>query len=231
MTGSHVPIIAVPEHSAVGESASNARAERTVQMVENQQRVCETALESGLGAKVSCNHPVTRWLAEHCADIMNRISINKTGMPPCDELHGKKAIERRGELGEIVYYSTPKEGRAKLDLRWKVGVYLGHAWDSNGLFVGNTIGDVKKACSAVRVVEGAEQTHKSVQRVIGKPGNGSPIPDGEPTEHDIAGAADPQDLTLRMWTQSASRVPQNMKVPQVLNNLRKGSASKSQPAI
>ena len=166
-TATHQAVVAVPEHSAVGESASNARAERTVQMVEDQLRVCKAALESRLGSRVSCSHPVIRWLVEHCADIMNRFSVNKTGMSPYEELHGKKAVERRVEFGELIYYSTPKKGRAKLDLRWKIGVYLGHAWDSNELFCGTKLGNVKKARSAVRVVEGSRWNLKAVDRVIG----------------------------------------------------------------
>ena len=37
---------AVPEYSAVGESASNGKAERAVQMVEDQVRTLKSALEA-----------------------------------------------------------------------------------------------------------------------------------------------------------------------------------------
>ena len=120
--GDHIPLTAVPENSAVGASASNGRAERTVQTVEDQLRVLKAAFESRIGAQVPCSHPVIRWLVEHVADIINKYAITRNGMSPHDELHGKKAQERRIEFGERVFFSTPKKGRAKMDLRWRLGI-------------------------------------------------------------------------------------------------------------
>ena len=73
---------------------------------------------------------------------MNKLAVNKTGLTPYEELHGQKARERRAEFGERLFYGTPKKGRAKLDLRWKLGVYLGHAECSNEAFVGTSTGNV-----------------------------------------------------------------------------------------
>jgi hypothetical protein len=81
-TATQQPIVAVPERNANEEPAPASRAERTVQMVEDQLRVCKAALESRVGSRVPCSHPVIRWLVEHCADIMNRFSVNKTRMSP-----------------------------------------------------------------------------------------------------------------------------------------------------
>ena len=79
--GKHMPLnTAVPEFSAVGESASNGRAERAVQMVEDQLRVGKSALEARLGAKIPCNHPIIRWMVEHYVDVINMYSIDKRGM-------------------------------------------------------------------------------------------------------------------------------------------------------
>ena len=44
----------VPENSAVGSSASNGRAERAVQMVEDQVRVLKAALEARIKAEIPC---------------------------------------------------------------------------------------------------------------------------------------------------------------------------------
>ena len=49
---------AVPERSAVGESASNGRAERSVQRFEDHVRTLLGELESRLGQKLSSKHPV-----------------------------------------------------------------------------------------------------------------------------------------------------------------------------
>ena len=99
----------------MGASASNGRAERAVQAVEDLVRTLKAALESRLHWKLPTTHPVFRWLVEHSADIMNKHAINKSGFTPYEELHGKRPRERRVEFGERVFYSLPKKGRGKLD--------------------------------------------------------------------------------------------------------------------
>lgn len=65
--GKRMPLnAAVPEFSAVGESASNGRAQRAVQMFEDQLRVVKSALEARLDAKILCSHPIIRWRVAHC---------------------------------------------------------------------------------------------------------------------------------------------------------------------
>ena len=56
-------------------------------------------------------------MVEHVTDVLNKYSINDTGMSPYEELHGRKAQEIRVEFGERVFFSTPKKSRSKLDKR------------------------------------------------------------------------------------------------------------------
>ena len=171
------PTPAVPENSAVGESASNGRAERTVQEVEDLLRVHKLALEAHIGVQIPSRHPVVRWLVEHVADILSKLKVNSTGQSPYEELHGKRAQERRAAFGERVFYYTPKKSRAKLDKRWKLGVYLGHAANSNEAFVGIKNGNVVKARGIARVVEGSRWNKDLVLKIIGVPGVMQPIPE------------------------------------------------------
>ena len=85
----------VLENIAVGESQSNGRAERAVQTVEDLLRTHKLSLESKIKARLPSNHPVLRWLVEHTADILTKYTINSTAQSPCEELHGRKARERR----------------------------------------------------------------------------------------------------------------------------------------
>lgn len=195
--GSHIPLTATPESSAVGSSASNGRAERAVQQVEDQIRVGKSALESKLKCTIPCNHPVVRWMVEHYFDVINKYSITQNCTSPCESLHGKKAAERRNEFGEIVYFSTPKKGRAKMDLRWKIGVYLGHDWASNEIDVAVKNGNVRKARSGVRVIETSRWYASLVQRVVGTPGDMTPTPDGQLTADDIERSENPQEFDPR----------------------------------
>ena len=72
-------LCAVPEYSAIGESASNGRAERAVQMIEDQARTLKSALETRIGARIGSTHPVMAWLIRHSAIILNRRSNSVPG--------------------------------------------------------------------------------------------------------------------------------------------------------
>ena len=60
-------------------------------------------------------------------------------------LHGKKANERLAEFGEMVLFFVPRARRAKLDLPWSAGVYLGTAMTTNDAFVALPNGDVARS--------------------------------------------------------------------------------------
>ena len=116
----------IPEHSAVGESQSNARAERAVQGFEDQLRTILAALESRLNARIPSVHPIMRWMVEHTAALLNNDAINDdTGTTGYYETHGKDASEKLAEFGERILFFIPKARRAKLDLRFTSGIYLG----------------------------------------------------------------------------------------------------------
>ena len=82
----------VPEWSAVGESASNGKAERTVQQVEDLLRTYLHALESRLKTPVPSNSPTVRWLVEHTMNMLNMFTVNPDGVTPYAALHGKRAV-------------------------------------------------------------------------------------------------------------------------------------------
>ena len=92
--------MAVPEHSAVGSSASNGRAERTVQIVEDLVRTYRSALQSRLACKLPSDHPVSRWLLEHAVGNLNRCSNTPEGMTPYQHIHGKRVTQKQVEFGE-----------------------------------------------------------------------------------------------------------------------------------
>ena len=84
-------IEAVPESSAIGESASNGRAERTVQAFEDLLRTLKSALESRMQAKLPVMHPAMKWMIEHVASTMNRYCVNDDGVTPYQAIHGTRS--------------------------------------------------------------------------------------------------------------------------------------------
>ena len=144
--------VATPELSHPGESASNGLAERSVGEFMDQLRTLKTALESRLKIRLASSHPVTHWLIEHTAYVLNKFSLGPDGRTPYGRLHGREGQERICEFGERIMWYVPKKLRSKLDQRWRYGVFLGRSMSSDQNFVGLANGDVVCARAIVRLI-------------------------------------------------------------------------------
>ena len=87
--------VAAPEVSHPGESQSNGLAERSVGEFVDQLRTLKTALESRLKARLSSSHPVTHWLVEHTAYVLNKFALGPDGRTAYGRLHGREGRERK----------------------------------------------------------------------------------------------------------------------------------------
>ena len=127
----HRPREIPPEHSAVGESQSNGVIERAVPKFEDQLRTIKSAFESRVKTRIASPSPIMAWMIEHVANLLNKYTVNDSGVTPFEDSHGRRAHDRAVEFGERVFYYVPKKLRSKLDLRWRLGVYLGASPCSN----------------------------------------------------------------------------------------------------
>ena len=97
---------AAPEVSAVGESASNGKAERAVQTFEDQLRTLKSALDSRLKRRVPVNHPLMNWLVEHTANVINRYAVTADGTTPHQALHDTRSTLKVVESAEQVFFMS-----------------------------------------------------------------------------------------------------------------------------
>ena len=159
----------VPEASSVGESQSNGLAENSVQRIEDLLRTYKSALETRVGIRIPNDSAVMRWLVEHAASVFNRHLCNADGKTPFEEIHGQRWRGRQVEFGEQVFYFVPKRLRAKLNLRWRVGSFMGNAQSTNECYVAAGNGDVVMTRAIVRVVEGNRWSKEAAEGVKGTP--------------------------------------------------------------
>ena len=143
---------AAPEFTHPGESQSNGLAERSVGIFEDQFRTLKMALELRMKQRIPSSHPVTAWLVEHTAWVLNKYHLGTDGRTSYGRLHGREGRERVCEFGEVVLWYVPKKMRAKLDQRWRYGVFLGRALGSDQNYIGLNSGNVVCARAIVRVV-------------------------------------------------------------------------------
>ena len=81
-----------------------------------------------------------------------------------------------------------------MDLRWRVGLYLGHLPSSNEAYIGVSNGNVVKARCIVRVVEPARWSLTCVERIIGTPEDMTPTEDNSPSADKIERSENPQEF-------------------------------------
>ena len=121
-----------------------------------------------------------RWIVEHAAHTYNKYAVTPDGSTPYAALHGKNPKEKLVEFGERVLWHVPKRLRAKLDLRWRLGVYVGYAVSSNEYYLALPNGNVVKSRSIARVVPSGRWHKQSLLAVKGIPGKLTMNADIEP---------------------------------------------------
>ena len=160
---------AAPELTHPGESQSNGLAERSVGIVVDQFRTLKMALEAKLRHRLPSNHPVTAWLVEHTAWVLNKYHLGADGRTAYGRLHGREGRERVCEFGETIMWLVPKKLRSKLDQRWRYGTFLGRALGSDQNFVGIGSGEVVCARAIVRVVPSVRWSTDRVSKITTTP--------------------------------------------------------------
>ena len=156
---------AAPELSHPGESQSNGLAERSVGIFEDQFRTLKMALETKIKHRLPSSHPVTSWLVEHTAWVLNKFHLGSDGRTAYGRLHGREGRDRVCEFGETIMWFVPKKMRSKLDQRWRYGVFLGRALGSDQNFVGVNSGEVVCARAIIRVVPSIRWSSDRISKI------------------------------------------------------------------
>ena len=161
--------IAVPEHSHPGESQSNGLAERAIREVVDEIRTLKMSLERRVKGRLANDHPVMAWLVEHAAYMLNRCQLGTDGRTAYGRLHGKESTARLCEFGERILWFVPKKHRAKLDARWRYGIFLGRASNCDQNYVGLADGSIVTARAIVRLVPSLRWNFDKLGAIAGVP--------------------------------------------------------------
>ena len=78
-------------------------------------------------------------------------------------------VNKLAEFGERCFYWIPKKLRPKLDLRWRIGTFVGNSQSSNEAFVAVGNGDVIKTRSVVRVMAPMRWSTENIMNIKGTP--------------------------------------------------------------
>ena len=110
------------EHSLPYESQSNGRAENAVKRIEGQVRTLKLALEAAIGQELEVTHPISEWLAKHCADLLTKCTVGADGETPYERIKNKACKGNMYEFGNMVWARWPgKPQGGLLKERWMSG--------------------------------------------------------------------------------------------------------------
>ena len=138
-------------------------------MFEDPFRTLKLSLETRIKHRLPSNHPVTAWLVEHTAWILNTFHLGADGRTAYGRLHGREGRERICEFGEVVTWFVPKKLRSKLDQRWKYGIFPGRALGRDQHFIGVHSGKVVCARAIVRVVPSIRWSSDRISKITVSP--------------------------------------------------------------
>ena len=124
------------EHPPAYDSRSNGSVENAVKAVQGLLRTLKLGFEEKIKGTVPVTHPVMAWMAEHAAWILSTRNVGANGRTPYHTVRGRPFTRRLVEFGERCLYKLPTKGprhdeRGKLEERWRRGVFLGFARQSN----------------------------------------------------------------------------------------------------
>ena len=131
------------------------------------------ALEAHLGVNIQLNHPVISWIVSHAGYIATHYMIKSDGRTPYEKLKGKETKKEMCEIGEKVHYMPlkGKHGRASLDQRFDIGIWLGINERNSEVFVATADGNMVGARSIKRMAPDQCWDKDMVQAIKGVPWN------------------------------------------------------------
>ena len=110
-------------------------------------------LEERVGNRVPPRHPLTPWLLEHTALVLNACVRGPDGLTPWARARGRAMGLRVFEFGECVWWKQPAKGpqhdlQGNMGPRQHVGYFLGWNKTSNTYRILDESGSIQKARSA-----------------------------------------------------------------------------------
>jgi len=172
--------IVVPETSAKGESQSNGAAENAGRIVRDFTRVLKEQIEGLADVKLEPTSCILPWTIRWASMICSRYLVGKDGMTGQERRRGRRCKLAVVRHGEKVWYKEVREGKDrpnKLDSEVKVGVWLGHARNSNEVLIGTKEG-VVRAYTVWRFPEGEQWDADMILNMKGTPQRPDPSKPG-----------------------------------------------------
>ena len=164
------------EHSRVGDSNSNGRAERAIQDVKGLVRTLRSAVEEKIGERISLDHPLVPWMVRHAGHTITRCRIRENGRTAYQIMKGRRSTAKLVPFAEAVLFKTPKTKQMPGDFedRWETGVWVGFVMRSGEHLVATSRG-VFRVSTVMRRTADKRWSAELLRNIKGSPKD--PVPE------------------------------------------------------
>ncbi len=140
---------AMPEHSQEYDSQANGGTEVGIRAVRGLFRTLRLCLEKRIGRSIPPRHPLTAWLIEHTAMLINVLARGTDGLTAWARARGRAFGQKLYGFGECVLWKPPVKGpqhdtEGNMGPRLFPGVFVGFHKTSNSYRIITDDGDVVK---------------------------------------------------------------------------------------
>ena len=135
-----------------GSKVSLERGERANLTIQGQLPAFREAVSMKYKTEVGPDHVLMGWIVRHCAGVVNNFQVKGTGRPPYLSIWCKDYTGEVVPFGEVCLERNHSEDRAKLNMRWMRGVFVGKLDRTDEFLLLTPTGAMKTRC--VRRLEG-----------------------------------------------------------------------------
>ena len=144
------------EHSQAYDSQASGGTEVGVRALRGLYRTLRLCLEKRIGQVVPVQHPLSSWLLEHTALLLNASLRGDDGLTPWARVRGRAFGQRLIGFGESVLYKLPlkcpqHDVHGNMSARALPGVFLGYSRVSNSYRIGLPTGDITESRAVQRL--------------------------------------------------------------------------------
>ena len=108
-----------------GSKGSLGRGERANLNIQGQLRAFRDAVSVKYKTEIGPEYVLMGWMVRHSAWVVNNLQVKGSGRTPYRSLSGKDYTGEVVPFGEICMGRKHSEDGAKLNVRWKRGVFVG----------------------------------------------------------------------------------------------------------
>ncbi len=205
------------EQSQEYDSQANGGTEVGIRAVRGLFRTMRLCLEDRVGHKIPAGHPLTSWLVEHVALLLNAQVVGPDGQTAWARARGRPFGQKLYGFCENVLWKQPPKGpqhdtEGNMGPRLRPGVFMGYHRDSNSYRVATADGFIMKPRALQSRPQEDRWSAETIRNIVSTPWSLRTKAEGQRAE--VGPSVEPQPAT----EPAPVPMPRRLKITQKILN-------------